>query len=152
MPSQRRKRTRGGTGNLNIFKCWFCQMKRLGKYIFTGTSRTVPTTHTGCLLPACRQPTHSHSPLKIHEENLATICCVCGRKGKYQNVSNDLAASVKQNSRLSAPPPTCRNAWREMKKDPEQSCQAISSNTLPSDPPESPPELRPALAVAAASV
>ena len=32
---------------------------------------------------------------KSHEENLKTVCCVCGRKGnKFKNVTHDLAEKV----------------------------------------------------------
>ena len=33
---------------------------------------------------------------KSHEQNLATVCCVCGRKGKnFRNVTNDLIEKVR---------------------------------------------------------
>ena len=36
-------------------------------------------------------------PKKTHEENLRSVCCVCGRKGgKFRNVSQDIAAKVVQ--------------------------------------------------------
>ena len=35
-------------------------------------------------------------PKKSHEENLATVCCVCGRKGRqFQNVSENMAQKVR---------------------------------------------------------
>ena len=74
-------------------------------------------------------------PKKTHEENLASVCAVCGRKGnKYQNVSKDLAVSVKlihpSYDRHGGVHPTalcstCRNALRLMKTDPEQSRHRI---------------------------
>ena len=67
---------------------------------------------------------------KTHEENLKSVCCVCGRKGKFQNVSKALAEKV---VRLFQPTydrdggvhPTaicdsCRKACTETEKDPEQ--------------------------------
>ena len=68
---------------------------------------------------------------KTHEENLASVCCVCGRKGKrFQNVSQNLAEKVVRHFQPSydrhggvhptAICSTCRNACTEMEKEPEQ--------------------------------
>ena len=68
---------------------------------------------------------------KTHEENLASVCCVCGRKGgKFQNVSQKLAEKVVKQFQPSynrqggvhptAICDTCRKACTEMEKKPEQ--------------------------------
>ena len=69
-------------------------------------------------------------PKKSHEENLATVCCVCGRKGRqFQNVSENMAQKVKilqpSYDRHGGVHPTaicssCRKACTEMEKNPEQ--------------------------------
>ena len=74
-------------------------------------------------------------PRKTHEENLATVCCVCGRKGnKYRNVTDDLALKVQlihpSYDRSGGIHPTaicstCRNALSELEKDPEQTRRRI---------------------------
>ena len=81
-------------------------------------------------------------PKKTHEENLATVCCVCGRKGnKYQNVTDKIATDVKlihpSYDRHGGIHPTaicstCRNALREMrvKKNPEQSRHRIPGDLI----------------------
>ena len=68
---------------------------------------------------------------KTHEENLASVCCVCGRKGKkFQNVTQKLAEKVVKHfhpsyDRHGGIHPTsicstCRNACTEMEDKPEQ--------------------------------
>ena len=68
---------------------------------------------------------------KTHEENLASVCCVCARKGrKFQNVSQRIAESVVKHFHPSydrhggvhptAICDTCRKACREMEDKPEQ--------------------------------
>ena len=81
-------------------------------------------------------------PKKTHEENLATVCCVCGRNGnKYQNVTDKIATDVKlihpSYDRHGGIHPTaicstCRNALREMrvKKNPEQSRHRIPGDLI----------------------
>ena len=74
-------------------------------------------------------------PKKSHEENLATVCCVCGRKGnKFSNVTDSIAEKVKliqpSYDRHGGIHPTaicssCRNACRVMEKDPEQTCYRV---------------------------
>ena len=67
---------------------------------------------------------------KSHKENLACVCCVCGRKkNSFSNVTDDLAKKVKLlqpnydrhgGIHPTAICPTCRKASREMEKDPKQ--------------------------------
>ena len=70
-------------------------------------------------------------PKKTHEENLATVCCVCGRKGtKFRNVSQDLAEKVVKHCQPSydrhggihptAICDSCRKACIKMEEEPEQ--------------------------------
>ena len=71
-------------------------------------------------------------PPKTHEQNLASICAVCGRKGdKFQNIAENSEISEKVKllqpdyNRQSGIHPTvicsnCRNACRETEKNPEQ--------------------------------
>ena len=68
---------------------------------------------------------------KTHEENLASVCCVCERKGRnFQNVSQKIAESVVKHFHPSydrhggvhptAICDTCRRACKEMEDKPEQ--------------------------------
>ena len=69
-------------------------------------------------------------PKKSHEENLATVCCVCGRKGRqFRNVTENLAQKVRllqpSYDRHGGLHPTaicssCRKACTEMEKNPKQ--------------------------------
>ena len=71
-----------------------------------------------------------HKNKKSHEDNLSTVCCVCGRKGNtFRNVSKDLVEKVRyfqpSYNRHGGVHPTgicssCRIACREVEKDPDQ--------------------------------
>ena len=88
---------------------------------------------------------------KSHEENLKTVCCVCGRKGnKFKNVTHDLAEKVVKHFHPSydrhggihptAICSTCRNACIKMEEEPEQSHHRVPSLLNFSAIPELPPE------------
>ena len=66
---------------------------------------------------------------KTHEQNLACICCICGRKGKFRNVTKILVEKVRllqpSYDQYGGVHPTvicdsCRKACREIEKDSEQ--------------------------------
>ena len=75
---------------------------------------------------------------KSHEENLKTVCCVCGRKGnKFKNVTHDLAEKVVKHFQPSydrhggihptAICSTCRSACIKMEEEPEQTRHRVPS-------------------------
>ena len=98
-------------------------------------------------------------PKKTHEENLRSVCCVCGRKGgKFRNVSQDIAAKVVQHFQPTyernggVHPTAICDSCRKACMDPKQTESQNSSTTLPSDPQDPPPELAKTLAANALSV